>query len=29
MRIVIVDDEPIICEGLANMLTAQKEKIGS
>ncbi|GAB6277138.1 MAG: hypothetical protein SAMD01599839_16780 [Rectinema sp.] len=26
MRIVIVDDEPIICEGLANMLAAQKEE---
>lgn len=25
MRIVIVDDEPIICEGLANMLATKKE----
>lgn len=26
MRIVIVDDEPIICEGLANMLATKKEE---
>lgn len=26
MKIVIVDDEPIICEGLANMLSTKKEE---